>query len=31
MRDIEVQNKEKATFLHYDKRAKSSAAELTTL
>ncbi|XP_024879928.1 intraflagellar transport protein 74 homolog [Temnothorax curvispinosus] len=31
MKDIEVQNKEKATFLHYDKRAKSLAAELTTL
>ncbi|XP_072757105.1 intraflagellar transport protein 74 homolog isoform X1 [Anoplolepis gracilipes] len=31
MKDIEVQNKEKATFLHYDKRAKSLAAELTSL
>lgn len=31
MKDIEVQNKEKANFLHYDKRAKSLAAELTTL
>lgn len=31
MKDIETQNKEKATFLHYDKRAKSLAAELTTL
>jgi len=31
MRDIEAQNKEKATFLHYDKRAKSLAAELTAL
>jgi len=31
MKDIEVQNKEKATFLHYDKRAKSLAAELTNL
>lgn len=31
MKDIEVQNKEKATFLHYDKRAKSLAAELTAL
>ncbi|KAL6259250.1 hypothetical protein P5V15_009169 [Pogonomyrmex californicus] len=31
MKDIEMQNKEKATFLHYDKRAKSLAAELTTL
>lgn len=31
MKDIEVQNKEKATFLHYDKRAKSLAAELTVL
>ncbi|XP_012225470.1 intraflagellar transport protein 74 homolog [Linepithema humile] len=31
MKDVEVQNKEKATFLHYDKRAKSLAAELTTL
>lgn len=31
IKDIEVQNKEKATFLHYDKRAKSLAAELTTL
>lgn len=31
MKDIEVQNKEKATFLHYDKRAKSLATELTTL
>ncbi|KYN29002.1 PREDICTED: intraflagellar transport protein 74 homolog [Trachymyrmex cornetzi] len=30
-KDIEVQNKEKATFLHYDKRAKSLAAELTNL
>ncbi|EFN80669.1 intraflagellar transport protein 74 homolog [Harpegnathos saltator] len=31
MKDIDTQNKEKATFLHYDKRAKSLAAELTTL
>lgn len=31
MKDIDVQNKEKATYLHYDKRAKSLAAELTTL
>ncbi|XP_032677431.1 intraflagellar transport protein 74 homolog [Odontomachus brunneus] len=31
MKDIDMQNKEKATFLHYDKRAKSLAAELTTL
>ncbi|EFN61788.1 Intraflagellar transport protein 74-like protein [Camponotus floridanus] len=31
MKDIEIQNKEKATFLHYDKRAKSLAAELTIL
>lgn len=31
MKDIEMQNKEKATYLHYDKRAKSLAAELTTL
>ncbi|XP_025989303.1 intraflagellar transport protein 74 homolog [Solenopsis invicta] len=31
MRDIEAQNKEKATYLHYDKRAKSLATELTTL
>lgn len=31
MKDIDIQNKEKATFLHYDKRAKSLAAELTTL
>ncbi|XP_012059472.1 PREDICTED: intraflagellar transport protein 74 homolog [Atta cephalotes] len=31
MKDIEVQNKEKATFLHYDKRAKSLAAELMNL
>ncbi|KAL6437950.1 hypothetical protein ACFW04_004330 [Cataglyphis niger] len=31
MKDIEIQNKEKATFLHYDKRAKSLAAELTNL
>lgn len=31
MKDIEIQNKEKATFLHYDKRAKNLAAELTNL
>lgn len=31
MKDVEMQNKEKATFLHYDKRAKSLAAELTIL
>jgi len=31
MKDIDVQNKEKATYLHYDKRAKNLAAELTTL
>lgn len=31
MKDIDTQNKEKATFLHYDKRAKSLAAELTAL
>lgn len=31
MKDIEMQNKEKATFLHYDKRAKNLAAELTNL
>ncbi|XP_014468658.1 PREDICTED: intraflagellar transport protein 74 homolog isoform X2 [Dinoponera quadriceps] len=31
MKDIDMQNKEKATFLHYDKRAKSLAAELTVL
>lgn len=31
MKDIDTQNKEKATYLHYDKRAKSLAAELTTL
>ncbi|XP_011347906.1 intraflagellar transport protein 74 homolog [Ooceraea biroi] len=31
MKDIDVQNKEKTTYIHYDKRAKSLAAELTTL
>ncbi|KAK2574968.1 hypothetical protein KPH14_008731 [Odynerus spinipes] len=31
MRDIDMQNKERATILHYDKRAKDLAAELTTL
>lgn len=31
MKDVDTQNKEKATYLHYDKRAKSLAAELTTL
>ncbi|KAL0118028.1 hypothetical protein PUN28_009011 [Cardiocondyla obscurior] len=31
IKDIETQNKEKATFLHYDKRAKGLAAELMTL
>ncbi|CAL7948835.1 unnamed protein product [Xylocopa violacea] len=31
MKDIESQNKERATYLHYDKRAKDLATELTTL
>lgn len=30
-KDIEEQNKERATYLHYDKRAKDLAAELTVL
>ncbi|XP_053985996.1 intraflagellar transport protein 74 homolog isoform X1 [Hylaeus volcanicus] len=30
-RDIEDQNKERATYLHYDKRAKDLAVELTAL
>ncbi|XP_043257172.1 intraflagellar transport protein 74 homolog [Colletes gigas] len=30
-KDIEYQNKEKATYLHYDKRAKDLATELTAL
>lgn len=31
MRDIESQNKDKINYLHYDKRAKDLAAELTAL
>lgn len=31
MKDIEDQNKERATYLHYDKRAKDLAMELTAL
>ncbi|XP_015428549.1 PREDICTED: intraflagellar transport protein 74 homolog [Dufourea novaeangliae] len=31
MKNIEDQNKERATYLHYDKRAKDLATELTTL
>lgn len=31
VKDIEDQNKERATYLHYDKRAKDLAAELTAL
>ncbi|XP_043490326.1 intraflagellar transport protein 74 homolog [Polistes fuscatus] len=31
VRDIDMQNKERATILHYDKRAKDLAAELTSL
>ncbi|KAG7203168.1 hypothetical protein KM043_010280 [Ampulex compressa] len=31
MKDIDTQNKERATFLHYDKRAKELAIELTAL
>nr|XP_034171624.1 intraflagellar transport protein 74 homolog isoform X2 [Osmia lignaria] len=31
MKDIEDQNKERATYIHYDKRAKDLAAELTAL
>lgn len=31
MKDIEDQNKERATYIHYDKRAKDLATELTVL
>lgn len=31
VKDVEDQNKERATYLHYDKRAKDLAAELTAL
>ncbi|KAL2745021.1 intraflagellar transport protein 74 [Vespula maculifrons] len=31
LRDIDMQNKERATILHYDKRAKDLAGELTAL
>ncbi|XP_076750118.1 intraflagellar transport protein 74 homolog isoform X2 [Xylocopa sonorina] len=31
MKDIESQNKERATYMHYDKRAKDLATELTIL
>lgn len=31
MKDIEEQNKERATYIHYDKRAKDLATELTAL